>query len=188
LIIAGPVLSQPGFTDWVEDFYYSFTAGPTPALKQTNYVDINGNHIPYMALSYFGVGLGAATVSGVHPGTGTDKTNTAVHETWQTIPLAAGWVTLAGQPAPSYRMHAQDNEIEIVGALQWTGGGNVPGGQQINSVAIPTGYRPATLQFVPRNPGAGGMSVSTAGIIQATLDPGQATVFVNVNGKYPINL
>lgn len=142
LEINGPSLSASSFTDYVQDVYSSFTGGGgTAAHKQTNYIDPSGNVVPYVDIGFFGTHFGACSqLAGVHPGTGTGNTNTAVQETWQSMSLINGWAGSGGLNGVRYQMTPLLNG----GAVYIEGDIINAGGAGANSICgtLAPGYRP----------------------------------------------
>lgn len=185
LIISGPALAATGFRDFVDDTYYSY-AGSTPARKVSNYVDTNGNIIAYQVLTYSGSNFGAVNqLAGVHPGTGTSNTNTAVQETWQTLTLVNGWAGAGGgvngvryQMTPLFNGGAIFIEGDIINA----------GGAPANSICgtMAAGYNPQNRNMpaswnhpvANNSPSLPWIFVFNNGNIQVTgLEVGTAEVF-----------
>lgn len=146
LEINGPSLSQTGFRDWVQDVYNSW-GGTTPAHRQTNYIDTNGNVIPYVDIGCFGTHFGACSqLSGVHPGTGTGNVNTAVQETWQSMSLINGWAGIGGINGIRYQMTPL-----LGGGMVYIEGDIInAGGAPANSICgvLAAGYRPPVSRNV----------------------------------------
>lgn len=86
-----------------------------------DYLDPTGSGHAYRTLDYSGCHLTGVT-TGVHPGTGTARTNVAVAETWQTPALNTGWASgpAGGTVQPiQYRMTA-DGYTLMLGAFHTT--------------------------------------------------------------------
>lgn len=104
---------------------------------------------------------------------------------WTAITLDANWSTLAGQPVPSVMM-TNDGMVHITGAIQFNA--NIANTNINGGTPLGTRFRPATQIFIAGAPGSAGISIQTNGVIVAAQAPGQATVFANFNGRYPLNL
>lgn len=105
-------------------------------------------------------------------------------DSWHPVTLDANWSTLAGQPVPSYRLGIE-NRVHLTGAAQFNvniGNTNINGG-----VPLPAKYRPVSQIYIAGGPGAAGVSANTNGVLIAS-SGGLATVFVNFNGSYPLDL
>jgi hypothetical protein len=183
--ISGPALAQTGFRDFVEDVYYAFQ-GTTAAKKNVNYIDTNGNVIPYEQVTYSGVSLGAVKqVAGVHPGTGLSNTNTAVQEQWQTLNLINGWAGSGGIGGVRYQMTPLLNGEAIFIEGDVVNAGGAPANSIIGTMG--SGYTPSQNRNVPagwnhplanNSPTAPWIFIDTSGDIQVTgLQVGTAEVF-----------
>ena len=110
---------------------------------------------------------------------------------WHAVSLDANWSTLGGQPVPSVQLTA-DGMVHATGALQFNvniNNNDINSGTPLAAASgLFPGYRPSTEQFIAGARGAAGCVIQTNGIMVASQDPGQNTVFCNFNGRYPLNL
>lgn len=96
--------------------------GTQQAQLQEYYSDPSGTLHLYRIVDFAGQIINAATITGVHPGTGTTRANAAVAETWQTPALGTGWATgdqAAGYWPLQYRMQP-DGSVWLFGEIHST--------------------------------------------------------------------
>lgn len=146
----------------------SSTDGTTIPEIQDYYTDASGGLHQYRTLSYAGnVSIGPNT--GVKPGTGTSRVNTAVAETWHVATLGTGFTTGGSDQVPRYRYEGIAGGICRLDGTVYTSAAVVSGASMF---VVPIGYPPITRKRFVTVSNASGITldgstvmVSTAGVV-----------------------
>jgi hypothetical protein len=143
------------------------------ATYQLIYYDPAGGGHVQMQGTWAGMTLSTvASLAAVSPATGLSETNPAAAETWHTMALASGWTVPANRAAPSYRL-LPTGDVELAGFVTRS---SFTSDVAVNSAALAAAYQPQTTKSLTQpTAGAGGIQVSTAGVVDAVPLAGGST-------------
>jgi hypothetical protein len=181
LVFSGPQANVVGSTDWVQMVWQSGNGGATiPAAGDFIYIDNTATGHLYAFWNHSGFIIQTGTITAPQPGI-----VPAVPESWHAMTLDGGWTTLAGHSPPSYQM-LPDGNVQISGFAQHASFSGLV--TLTSGTPIPAAYRPFNPQSVDGiGAGTGKIVVNSLGIVETSGYPA-ASVQVEFNGIYPVNL
>jgi hypothetical protein len=110
-------------------------------------------------------------------------------ETWHTITLDAGWSLNASYAAPSYRLNAEFNQLQLTGLADF-GAGTAANHNLNNANPLPVPYRPASVKVFRSqdlNTLRGGVMISPSGVIEF-LSSSATLRYCEIDAVLPLNL
>lgn len=187
LLIQGPGISLANHKDYVFMEYNSANEdGTSFANGEFIYVDNAQTGHEYAYWDGSGFHLTTSTVQGIDPTTGSSALNPAVRENWHTLPLAAGWSTVAGQPVPSYKIVAEANMVFLAGVATHAAFSTTTA--LSTASALPAAYRPSNIVVISgNNPTEAPAEITVAGTINA-FPGGTSCTTCRFSGLYPLDL